>query len=409
MAGEAISKKKRIAFCSELGSGSGHLTALLAAADVFVEQGSECAFIVPDLNAVLRLRPDWSLRSNVQAWNSPQWQVKNPEQANSTRTYTFADVLISFGFGDALSVFNNISRWHALLDAFRPDVLVTEFAPGPAIAARGRIPCVTFGNGFYVLPNVAKLPSMTSWDPEVPEESRRNESLILAEICEARRRLDLSSWDSLSEAFRGDATLPCTFATLDPYHRIRSELTHLPFNIPFPRRSKPSERSGRGFVYYSFPHPVFERVLSLALAQCKTPCWIYAPSYESQLRPYVGVNGHKILSEPMDLHRLSEFSFCMHHGGMGISSAGAIANVPQFITPVNLEHALTASSLCSQAAAIMALPETIMAWQSSSSWGQAVAACLALPMNLHPEFNCNSSDATLTLSRLTQQVLNFLQ
>ena len=37
-----MTKKKRIAFCSELGSGSGHLTGLLAVADTFVEQGNEC-------------------------------------------------------------------------------------------------------------------------------------------------------------------------------------------------------------------------------------------------------------------------------------------------------------------------------------------------------------------------------
>ncbi len=404
-----MTKKKRVAFCSELGSGSGHLTGLLAAAEAFVEQGAECSFIIPDVSAMARLKPNWSLLRNIQSWTCPSWFVNNPEQSTTTRTYTFADVLTAFGFADQQTVSNNISKWNELLSAFQPDVVVTEFAPGALIATRGRAPCVTFGNGYYVLPKVVPLPSMISWDPEVPEESKRNECSIIEAISQARLRLGLPAWESLSDAFRGDITFPCTFATLDPYQDIRSEPTYVPFNIPFPRRSQHWERSGRGFVYYSFPHPVFDRMLSRIINQHHFPCTIFAPGYGAQLKPYDGRNGHEILSEPMDLRRLSEFSFCVHHGGMGIASAGAIASLPQFITPVNLEHALTASSLCKQGAAIMALPETILAWQDSSSWFQAISACLALPMNLDPEFNINRSQGELALGQLNQQVMKFLR
>ena len=403
-----MTKKKRIAFCSELGSGSGHLTGLLAVADTFVEQGNECSFIVPDVEAISRLRPNWSVLPNVQVWNCPNWSVKNPEQASTTRTFTFADVLSAFGFADSQTVANNITIWDNLLSVLQPDAVVTEFSPGALIAARGRVPCVTFGNGYYVLPSVFKLPSMTSWDPVVPLESQNNECAIIAEISVARRRLGLPDWDSLSCAFRGDATFACTFASLDPYQEIRTEPTHVPFNIPFPRRIQPSQRTGRGFVYYSFPHPVFDRILSFTLNQHKFHCTIFAPSYLSQLKPYQGKNGHSILFEPMDLHRLSEFAFCIHHGGMGISSAGAIANLPQFVTPVNLEHALTASSLRKQQAAIMALPESVLAWQSSDGLCEAIIDCLNLPMKLHPEFNSVDSKAQLTLAEIRQHVMKYL-
>ena len=152
----------------------------------------------------------------------------------------------------------------------------------------------------------------------------------------------------------------------------------------------------------------YDRILSLTLNQHKFPCTIFAPSYLSQLKPYHGRNGHSILFEPMDLHRLSEFAFCIHHGGMGISSAGAIASIPQFVTPVNLEHALTASSLRKQEAAMMALPESVLAWQSSDGLCEAINACLNLPMKLHPEFNTVGSKAQLTLAEVRQQVMTFL-
>jgi hypothetical protein len=399
--------KNRIAFCWEMGSGSGHLTGLLAIADVLVEQGWDCAFFVPDTEAIARNRPNWANKPNVRAFHCPQWRIDDPESQSKTRTFTFADVLTSFGFSDSLTVSSIVARWNALLCDFQPDVVVTEFAPGALMAARGRFPCLAFGNGYYVLPKVAKLPSMTSWDPEVPPDSSSNETSIVTAINASRGQLGLEAFDSLSAAFRGDSTFPCTFATLDPYQAIRNEPTYVPFNIPISPGKPKRTSSGRGFVYYSFPHPVVERMLSVILSQSTIACTLYAPNYLHLLKPYHGYNGHEILESPMNLERLTEFSFCAHHGGMGISSTAAVAGVPQFVTPVNLEHALTATALSKQQAAIMALPEMILGWNDARHWLHAMEACFSLPMNLHAEFNIDRNHADSTLAEILQRVGDF--
>jgi hypothetical protein len=391
---------KRIAFCWELGSGSGHLTGLLEVADPFVDQGHACAFAVPDPAAILRHRPQWAERSNIQSWKSPNWDLKAPSAIANQRTHTFADVLEPFGFTNRKLVSERVMEWSHRLGEFRPDSVVTEFAPGALIASRDRFRCVVFGNGYYVLPNLERMPSMTAWDPDVPESSREAEQNVISSIAFARGLLGLKSWERLCDAFRGDETFVCTFASLDPYRTVRNEITYVPFNIPIPKRLPIPQQPKRGFVYFSFPHAVVEKMLTMVLSQRDFPCVIYAPPYSRQLMPYRGTNGHEIIDEPMDLRQLPEFAFCIHHGGMGISSSLAIAGRPQFITPVNLEHAITANALCGQKAAIMCLPETVLAWQSPLPLVHAIQAVLSLPIQLEPEFNVEETIAAKTLAEI---------
>jgi hypothetical protein len=231
------------------------------------------------------------------------------------------------------------------------------------------------------------------------------ETALVDVVSQARRALGRAALPSLAAAFRGDCNFPCTFLTLDPYRHVRQERLFVPFNLTLPEPGRVPSRTPRGFVYYSFMSPLFERVLLLLLRQAVYPCTFYAPSYSDWLESQDRSAEHEIRRTPLDPRELGGYRFCVHHGGLGIATTGAVVRVPQLLTPVNLEHAITARALAVQGAARVELPDSVQEWRRAEDVVRRLEATIALPMSLHEEFNVSSADAVPTVRAIHDTIL----
>ncbi len=89
---------------------------------------------------------------------APLWPIDEPQAAQNLPgpSATLNDMLSAAGLADGEAVGRILSAWDGIFDRFRPDLVVADYSPLAAMAARGRIPLVQVGNGFTVPP--AEMP-----------------------------------------------------------------------------------------------------------------------------------------------------------------------------------------------------------------------------------------------------------
>jgi hypothetical protein len=86
------------------------------------------------------------------------------------RVSCYADLLVRYSLDQEPRLLALTRAWDDLLDGWRPDLVVGDFAPVLALAARGRLPVVHVGSGYTVPPAgepcFPKLRDLPSWAPE---------------------------------------------------------------------------------------------------------------------------------------------------------------------------------------------------------------------------------------------------
>lgn len=124
----------------ELGGGQGHIQRLAALAQILKSQG---------------LEPVFALKSyNIKGINFPWQIVLAPHLPFFGRheSYTFADILEAFGFGNASLLRSHLQAWKSVLLELRPSLVIADHAPGLVLAARGIVPTIVVGECFTVPP-----------------------------------------------------------------------------------------------------------------------------------------------------------------------------------------------------------------------------------------------------------------
>lgn len=407
---------KRILFSWEMGVGLGHLAPLCSIADSYVAAGHHCCFAIPVPGSLVRLRPNWANVPNVRVDPFPGWFPVNPVETPLVGpSQGILDVLMVSGFENARVIEQHSQWWDALIRSFKPDLVVAEFAPGCTWMTRGSIPVVTIGNGYTVLPNCTPIPSLDFWKDagiEGVPPSQACEFRMLSCINDSRRRYGFDQLENIASVFRGDWSFPCTFRSLDPYRSVRNEPVFAPWVQPVSGfecaisldRWQASHSGPKGFVYYSIKNPLFRHMIEMVLRQSEFPCVIYAPEYSELRNTKMEQDCHLILDRPMDLNALSQFAFCIHPGGLGLSAASALARLPQLLTPISLESLATAHALSQQSAAIVGLPYQVETLAKPSHLIRIVRETIGLRMNLDLEFQNIAVGQADTMSMIRKTI-----
>lgn len=280
----------------ELGGGQGHIQRLLALATKLELKGFE---------------PIFALKSyNIKGTSFPKRIAFAPRLPFQGRreSYTFADILDNFGFGNANFLRSHLQAWQSVLEEVKPKLIIADYAPGLVLAARG-IPTVVVGECFTVPPPVEVFPQLVF--PAPPESTQRQE--LVSKTVREIMQIDVP----LGQLLNGDISFIFGIPELDPYRHLRSHVEYVGLhNTPIPPNLH--SRDGVAWAYLSDNYPHRDLI-------------------KQTLRPEFSF---KPLTEV-----LAGKSLAIHHGGLTTSITCLLAGIPQLVLPMHLEQRLNAIAL----------------------------------------------------------------
>lgn len=296
----------------ELGGGQGHIQRLVALAQILETQG---------------LEPVFALKSyNIKGISFPWQTVLAPRLLFSGRheSYTFADILETFGFGNANLLRSHLQAWQSILLEVKPSLIIADHAPGLVLASYGIVPTVVVGECFTVPPPVEIFPPLRFPVPSASVQRQEQLNNTVREVV----KLDAP----LGQVLNGDASLIFGIPELDPYRHLRTDEQYVSVHItPIPGNLHSS--AGLAWAYLSDNYPHRGLVLQTIKPQC-------------EFKPLIEVLAGK--------------SLAIHHGGLTTAITCLLAGIPQLILPIYLEQYLNAIALSQLGVAAMIAKPT---WQ----------------------------------------------
>ena len=346
-----LEKKVRIVMAWELGAGGGHVGRLGALARALGGRGHEVALVCrfPEsaqrwgftelAGATVRAAPAWALPS------------KRPPPPR-----TWADILMGtvWAGGD---VSGYVGAWEKEIEAARPDVLVTDYAPTAEVAGRRLgVRTVTVSCGFTRPPAVSPLPDLRELAGMV-ETPGAVADVWVGERAALRviNALLPEPLAYLGDLYAGVADVRCSFPELDHYgersgDRYLGTFPELPHEPP----QWPGDPVGEGprvFVYAK-AFPQLSALLTL-LGASGLPVVAHVSGAKVP-KPPTNVRVHR---GPVDIGLASEQAqLCVCHAGHGTTAAMLRAGVPLLLLPLNLEQALVARRAVDLGAAVVCDP-----------------------------------------------------
>ncbi len=302
----------KVLFGWELGGGQGHIQRLAVLARILEAHGVE---------------PVFSLKSyNIKGMSFPWQIVFAPRLPFSGRaeSYTFADILETFGFGNTNLLRSHLQAWRSVLEEVKPSLIITDHAPGLVLASRGLVPTLVTGDSFAVPPPVEVFPPLRF---PVPSESAQRQEQVSNTVGEVIK-LDAP----LGQVLSGNASFIFGIPELDPYRHLRTNDQYVSVHLtPIP--SNLHRADGPAWAYLYDDYPSRDLVVQTLRPQC-------------EFKPLTEVLAGK--------------SLAIHHGSSTTAITCLLAGIPQLVFPRHLEHQLNAIALSQLGVATMSAKPT---WQ----------------------------------------------
>ena len=340
----------------EFGGGMGHLTGVAALAATIAARGHAVTLAVPDPGKAKpllreRVRPG----DRVQLVQGVGWRAfkeVDGTPAGKIPTLTLADVMLLFGWDDPHNVGPRVRAWEKLVDRLKPDRAIADFAPALRLVSEGKLPFAMMGTGYSMPPRGRLLPPIRPWHTKVTAYSRKNEALALAALNRLRQALRMPAVEHFADVFHGDRSYPCTIPAFDPYRQHRVTPTLPPHNIePIDPGPPADQRAARALVHLPPGHALLRPVLR-ALGALGLTADLVPRGDAAALLGELPANT-EVQSAYVDLaERLPAARLAVHHGGLGLSYAAAMAATPQLLLTEKLEHRITAEALVAAGAGL---------------------------------------------------------
>jgi hypothetical protein len=321
---------KTVLFAWELGRGLGHL--------VNIRRIALC--LKPRARIVAAVRNSHSagiLHGVIDSViDAPAWPL-----GSTASSVTLNDILSAAGLADSATVHRLLVAWDRILSEVQPDLVIADFSPLAALAARDRIPLILIGNGYTLPPHeMLRFPPLHRHSLPVWKEEKTLEAVNQALRNAGRGRTGLSH---LPLIFKGDANLVQTFPLLDPYDTQRLDSAGGPL---FDYEPKPTNAEAATiFVYLSDgyePHPLIFEALKPFAARLR----IYARRMPASQIEALRDDGARIDAEPPPLHDvLPSTRLLVHGGGSGVAAEALAGGVPQLILSAQVEQDLNGEAL----------------------------------------------------------------
>ncbi|WP_342643537.1 glycosyltransferase [Rhodoligotrophos ferricapiens] len=329
--------QRKILLGWEMGGGLGHVIPLQRIGERLKALGHHVVYCVQNQATALKVGMD---RGELR--QAPHWthRAQQPPLPPGYSGFTFGQILALFGVGERETTARMLREWTALLEAERPDVVVSDFAPGLNLAARGRYPLLVFGNGYTHPPDhLDAFPRLWPTDAKpYYDEAALLESLDALLSSEGRPRLE-----RFPAIMAGDASAVRTFPLLDPYRAFRKAPTLAPILSHVP---SPIMEPGEEILCSILPRFAESPEVLRALASLDLPGRLLASALGEGLIAPFEQTPWRIERTIVDFGpHLRSFRMVIGYGGLGLTSLALAAGLPQLILYTDSEKLLTGRAL----------------------------------------------------------------
>jgi rhamnosyltransferase subunit B len=326
----------RILFGWELGANRGHIERLLPMAKRLLEQGHEVALALQQIDCAGLDRDP-----RIALWQAPVWPrlLINNIQDGSRRVATMGDILAQLGLDRPGCLAAMVSGWDMIFAAFRPDVVVADYAPALLTAARGRIPTISVGDYFSCPPyQLDRFPSLTGTPNAYDEDALLD--TVDADLASVGR----APLAGLPALFAADHVMVGSFAELDPYRPLRIGDYCAP-SIKLPLADG-TGGGGDEFFVYAYNRISVDNPIWAGLAATRRTVRIHmvdpAPAHLAVFKQFGCIYEPKPVPFPLIARRSC---VAISYGGNGFTSACLVAALPQLMMPFDLEKLMTARAV----------------------------------------------------------------
>lgn len=351
-----------IVFCWELGAGYGHIARLLPLALNLKARGHHPVFVVRDLGGAERLLTPHGIR----AYQAPLWLGKVQGLPDP---YSYAELLMRFGFLDAQALTGVARAWRHLIELLAPDLLVLDHAPTALLATRGMgVPRLQLGDGFCIPPDAAPLPPFAWWTSPNRLRLADSERHALATANTVLRTLGSPDMTRLAELHTCDATFMAAFKEMDHYLGAGVPRPDTDFCGPIFDLGQGAEVDWPGapgpriFAYLKPGYAGLEAVLN-ALRQTQASILVHVAgasrkTYQSHSLPHMAMS-----AEPLDMEAVRHScDLVVTHGGAGTTAAALLAGKPLALLPMQMEQRMSARLLSQQGVAVSTESDQLASW-----------------------------------------------
>lgn len=328
-------RAKRILLAWEQGAGFGHTSQLALLARRLMAAGAQ-------VTAAVRYRENAAplAAAGVRIIPSPAWMPPAPRPHDHLpASATLTDTLARAGLRDPASVRAALAAWRAILDAERPDLIVCDYAPLAAPAARGRCPVMQVGTAYCLPPaDLPEMPALHAFAPPLHSDAE-----VLAALNAAFGEEGLAPLDRVAALFAGDDVFVRSFPLIDPYADVRKREAEGPLLAgPVP----PMRRDARGVFAYIHTDVAGRPDVAQALAALGAQLEIYIPAAPEAMTAPLKAAGVRVHDRPAAMGEvLPRTRLVVHQGSAGIATEALLAGVPQLTLCVHVEHYLNGEAL----------------------------------------------------------------
>ncbi len=326
----------RLLFGWELGANRGHIERLLPIARRLLDSGHEVALALQQIDCAGLDRDP-----RITLWQAPVWPrlLINNIQDGSRRVATMGDILAQLGLDRPGCLAAMVTGWDTIFAAFRPDVVVADYAPALLTAAHGRVPTISVGDYFSCPPyQLERFPNLAG------TSNAYDEDVLLDTVDADLVSVGRTPLAGLPALFAADHVMVGNFAELDPYRLLRIGNYCAP-SIKLPLADGNGGGGDEVFVY------AYNRI------SADNAIWGGLAATRRTVRVHMGdpVREHLacfkrlgIIYEPKPVpFPLIARRSCVavSYGGNGFTSACLVAALPQLMMPFDLEKLLTARAV----------------------------------------------------------------
>jgi rhamnosyltransferase subunit B len=326
----------RVLFGWELGANRGHIERLLPMARRLLDQGHEVALALQQIDSAgLDRDPRLTL------WQAPVWPrlLINNIQDGSRRVATMGDILAQLGLDRPGCLAAMVSGWDVIFAAFRPDVVVADYAPALLTAARARVATISVGDYFSCPPyQLDRFPSLTGTPNAYDEDALLD--TVDADLASVSR----APLAGLPALFAADHVMVGNFAELDPYRPLRIGDYCAP-SIKLPLADG-SGGGGDELFVYAYNRISADNPIWAGLVATRRTVRIHmgdpTPAHLAEFKRFGCIYEPKPVPFPLIARRSS---VAVSYGGNGFTSACLVAALPQLMMPFDLEKLMTARAV----------------------------------------------------------------
>ncbi len=311
----------------ELGANRGHVERLRLFAARLLDDGHEVAMALQQVDS-LGLERD----ARLSLWQAPIWPrlLVNAAQDHARPVATLGDILARLGLDRPGCLAAMIAGWDAIFAAFRPDIVIADYAPALLAAARGRLPTINGGDVFSCPPHDAStFPNLAG------HETAYDEAALLDTADADLASVGRAPLPSLPGLFAADRVLLSSFTELDPYAGPGRH-----YCAPSVMPPLADGQGGQGeelFVYglnrFGTDHPLWQ-----ALARVQRPVRIHMPDPMTGHLALFARLGIRFEARPVPLPLIAKRSaVTLSYGGHGFLCANLLAGLPQMVVSFDLE------------------------------------------------------------------------